>query len=390
VTTGQNEEPTLHGKEVPPDRQAADHKWMTIMRTKTKQRRRTKPKYVPLLDLPPLTPEEYQGLRASIAINGVLDAMLVDSDGPVRRIIDGNNRKQIAHSLGYECPETVHRGDDGELRALARALNLARRNLSTFQKRQLIADQLRETPGHSDRSIGKVLGVDHKTVGSVRANLDATGEIPQLAETVGQDGKARPRPFFGGCNQSNVKQNDVRTPDGLCQFLYDLISPHYPAKRILDPCAGDGALTKPWKGSKVIWYEIKRGKDFFQRRNPLPDVELVLANVPFSGNPDGKELFPTKSLSHIFAIVPATTPMAIFVPFHFLLNSRVKSNDYAGRENRYAWLRDGCPPITSFIPLPQDVYCVDSVRPLVHSQILLFNMPRLPPCSFVPKRYLGW
>ncbi len=199
-----------------------------------------------------------------------------------------------------------------------------------------------------------------------------------------------PRPFFRGCNQPVTKQNDVRTPDGLCQFLYDLISEHCPAKVILDPCAGDGALTRPWKKSKVHWFEIKRGKDFFRRRNPFPDVELVLANVPFSGNPDGKELFPAKFLSHIFEIVPTTTPVAFFAPFHFLLNSRIESNDYAGRENRYAWLRDSCPPITSIIPLPQDVYCVNGVKALVHSQILLFNMPRLDPVVFVPQKYLGW
>lgn len=210
------------------------------------------------------------------------------------------------------------------------------------------------------------------------------------AETVGQDGKTRPRPFFGGCNQPVTKQNDVRTPDGLCQFLHDLISPHYPARVILDPCAGDGALTRPWKGVKVHWFEIKRGKDFFQRRNPFPDVELTMANPPFSGNPDGKELFPARFLSHLFEIVPSGCPIVFFAPFHFLLNSRIKSNDYAGRENRYAWLRDGCPPITSILSLPQDAFVVNSTKPLVHSMVLLFNMPRLPPCIFVPQEYLGW
>jgi hypothetical protein len=78
-----------------------------------------------------------------------------------------------------------------------------------------------------------------------------------------------------------------------------------------------------------------------------------------------------------------------FAPFHFLLNSRIKSNTYAGRENRYAWLRDACPPITSVIPLPQDAFVVDGVGPLVHSQILFFNMPKRDPVIFVPERYLG-
>ena len=56
--------------------------------------------------------------------------ILVDSDGPIRKIIDGSYRKQIADELGYDCPEIVQPGlADDELRTLARALNLARRQL---------------------------------------------------------------------------------------------------------------------------------------------------------------------------------------------------------------------------------------------------------------------
>ena len=39
-----------------------------------------------------------------------------------------------------------------------------------------------------------MLGVDHKTVISVRESLERTGEIPQLKKTVGRDGKARKKP----------------------------------------------------------------------------------------------------------------------------------------------------------------------------------------------------
>lgn len=43
----------------------------------------------------------------------------------------------------------------------------------------------------SDRSLADHAGVDHKTVASVRAELQATGDFPQLTERVGRDGKAR-------------------------------------------------------------------------------------------------------------------------------------------------------------------------------------------------------
>src|SRR5206468_2039339 len=66
-----------------------------------------RPRYEPVLELPPLPPEQFEALRDNIAIHGVLVPILVDGDGPVRRIIDGNHRKQIADELGYDCPEIV-------------------------------------------------------------------------------------------------------------------------------------------------------------------------------------------------------------------------------------------------------------------------------------------
>jgi DNA modification methylase len=158
---------------------------------KTKTARKVK--YEPVLQLPPLSYEEFTALRDNIAVHGVLVPILVDSDGRRRKIIDGNIRKAIADELGYDCPEIVQSGlDEDEKRTLARALNLARRELSTTQKRALIADQLRETPDKSLRWVAKMLGVHHATVGSVRGEMQATGEIIQLAKTVGQDGKYRP------------------------------------------------------------------------------------------------------------------------------------------------------------------------------------------------------
>jgi DNA modification methylase len=158
------------------------------IKTRTK-----KPVYAPVLKLPPLPYEQFVALRDNIAVNGVLVPILVDSDGPRREIIDGNYRKAIADELGYDCPEIVQ-GDltEEEKRTLARALNLARRHLTQEQKRQLVADQLRETPERSNRSLGKLLGVHHATVAAVRAEMVATGQIIQLERTVGEDGKARP------------------------------------------------------------------------------------------------------------------------------------------------------------------------------------------------------
>jgi predicted methyltransferase len=161
---------------------------------KTTSKKATKKiRYEPVLKLPPLPYEQFVALKDNIAVNGVLVPILVDSDGPVRRIIDGSYRKQIAAELGYECPEIVHPNlDDDEKRTLARALNLARRQLNTEQKRAVIADQLRETPNRSSRWIGKMLGVHHATVASVRAELEGSGQIVHTSVREGSDGRLQP------------------------------------------------------------------------------------------------------------------------------------------------------------------------------------------------------
>ena len=56
----------------------------------------------------------------------------------------------------------------------------------------MIEDQLRETPDKSLRWVAKMLGVHHTTVGSVRGEMQSTGEISQLTRTLGQDGKYHP------------------------------------------------------------------------------------------------------------------------------------------------------------------------------------------------------
>jgi hypothetical protein len=150
----------------------------------------TKPTYRPVLQLPPLPDDQYEGLRQNIACNGVLVPILTDGGSRTRLVIDGNQRKRLADEFGYSCPEVARPDlDPEEMRTLARALNLARRTLTTEQKRALIADQVTETPDRTNRMIARLLGVDHKTVASVRAEAESLGEIPQHATRMGSDGR---------------------------------------------------------------------------------------------------------------------------------------------------------------------------------------------------------
>jgi hypothetical protein len=80
-------------------------------------------------------------------------------------------------------------GEDDK-RTQARTLNLARRQLTNGQKRQLIADQLTEPPGRSNRWDAKALGESHPPVASVWVELEAGGKVLQRDSRIGTDGKS--------------------------------------------------------------------------------------------------------------------------------------------------------------------------------------------------------
>ena len=72
-------------------------------------------------------------------------------------------------NLATNAHRSVVKGlTEQEKRSQVRALNLARRQLDQWSKRQIIADELKENPRRSNNWIAKSLGVDDKTVASVR------------------------------------------------------------------------------------------------------------------------------------------------------------------------------------------------------------------------------
>lgn len=89
--------------------------------------------------LPPLTPEEYQGLENSIIEwGGAKDAILVWKHGGEEIIIDGHNRHEICskHNLSYS-KEYIHFGSMDEAKTWMIDNQLSRRNLSDGWKFEL-------------------------------------------------------------------------------------------------------------------------------------------------------------------------------------------------------------------------------------------------------------
>jgi hypothetical protein len=125
--------------------------------------------------MPPLSDAEYDALKSDIAERGVLVPVEYDEEGS---LLDGHHRVRACRELGIRDFPCVVRylPDESERRAHARRLNFARRQLSRAQRRELIADEIAVDPARSDREIARLMGCDHKTVGSVRREL--AGEVP--------------------------------------------------------------------------------------------------------------------------------------------------------------------------------------------------------------------
>jgi ribosome modulation factor len=115
------------------------------------------------------------------------------------KLLDGRNRLEAMELVGVSadlsgdvaalgCPFD-HLDERVDPYDYVISVNLQRRHLTPYQKRELIAVVLKAKPGQSNRKIAKQTRADDKTVASVRRELESGAEIPQLEKTTGADGK---------------------------------------------------------------------------------------------------------------------------------------------------------------------------------------------------------
>jgi ParB-like chromosome segregation protein Spo0J len=158
-------------------------------------------KFHPLADIFPLMEgEEFAALVADIKANGVSNIVTLYQG----MILDGRNRYRACKALGWtdrrvqlELPmrhSDAFVDDHGGPLAYVISANIHRRHLTAQQKRELIAKLIKAQPEKSDRQLGRMIKADHKTIGAIRAQKEATGEISPVEKRVGKDGKARKLP----------------------------------------------------------------------------------------------------------------------------------------------------------------------------------------------------
>ncbi len=164
---------------------------------------------------------------------------------------------------------------------------------------------------------------------------------------------------------NTASDNTIETPLELCKFINELVLSVMTPTKILDPCSGNGNLTRYFQNVEVLSYEIKEGSDFFDCTiDDCKGIDLVICNPPFNGHKSKRKLFPEEFLKHILDVVPPETPIVFITPHGLRHNVRKVSK-------RLQWLTTL--NINSLISLPLDVF----PEVLVHCEILIMNMPKI-------------
>lgn len=183
--------------------------------------------------MPELTPEEYSELKNDISQRGVMVPIEYDELG---NVLDGYHRLKICGELGIkDFPRVIRAGmTEAEKLTHARKLNIARRHLTSEQKRELIQDQLKATPEQSDRQIAKALGVSHVTVGTQRRELESIGQIDQSSRQT-KDGRIYPaiRKPVSVFNPTKREERAMKKPEVVERMKEDGTSPLVASMKVL-------------------------------------------------------------------------------------------------------------------------------------------------------------
>ena len=179
----------------------------------------------PLADLVPTMTggEQLYDLVADIRKHGLRHPIVLYEG----KILDGRHRYTACLTAEVK-PRTVdgdkYLGIENHADAVAYVIsaNIHRRHLTPEQKRDLIAKLIQAQPEKSDRQIGEMIKADHKTVGAVRAQKEATGEISPVEKRVGKDGRARKQPAKKKTSEKARKEARLQQQNDRARLLMNL------------------------------------------------------------------------------------------------------------------------------------------------------------------------
>jgi hypothetical protein len=182
-----------------------------------------------------MDPAGFKGHVEDIRVHGLVERIVGWASNEGVFVLDGRNRLDALAQLGllYETDDhhvgikkwtgsewsdrfgaridgyegafrTIYERDGLDPYEIVLSLNAHRRHLNAEQKRDVTAKVLKAKHELSDRAIAKQVKTDHKTVGTVRAELEARGEIPHVEKRKDSKGRQQPAKKRTATNTSAV------------------------------------------------------------------------------------------------------------------------------------------------------------------------------------------
>ncbi len=233
--------------------------------------------------MPELTAEEYSDLKADIQQRGVMIPIEFDEFG---QVLDGHHRLKICQELGIKnYPKVIRAGmSEGEKLTHARKLNIARRHLTSEQKRGLIREQLIETPGKSDRQIAQALGVSHPTVAAQRRELEESGDVEKFTTSTDTLGREQPRirKPVSVFNPSRREEKALSNPEVISRMQNSSANPVTISKQLLSEAKAERKSytlndTMPEDVCNLFTADIREGL----LQIPDNSVDFIITDPPY-------------------------------------------------------------------------------------------------------------
>lgn len=247
-----------------------------------------RPKYQPLPDLPE---DEFEALKRDIADHGVQLPIIQDELG---NTLDGHQRQRAVHELRLKrYPIKVISGFSHEQKwEYALSVNIKRRHLTSAQKRVLIEQELLRTPDKANQWIADTLGVDLKTVQSVRRELEVDSRIPVLTKLKGRDGRTRTSEYrqvlANTAHEAAIAREVVGSLPPSNGKLLDITSASRQARRLARAEGRDERATiEPLSDDSIGIYHCPFQRLEEKAKLRKNSVDLILTDIPY-----GKDFLP--------------------------------------------------------------------------------------------------
>jgi ParB/Sulfiredoxin domain len=154
---------------------------------------------------PLMSPNELRELAEDIKKHGLRSPVMfcLADDGKGRLLLDGRNRLDAMELIGRKLVNQRDElaldvryqhglANDDDPYAYVISANIHRRHLTAEQRRELIAKLIKATPEKSDRQIAETVKASPTTVGTVRASMEARGEVSKLDTRIDRKGVKQP------------------------------------------------------------------------------------------------------------------------------------------------------------------------------------------------------